>query len=271
MESDLVARIETYLAEKRREPGEPLPTALFDVVPTDWLVEHGPEPRPVAIPGILGVGDLAIITAPHDSYKSTFALQLGRSLATGESLLGRFEVVRPLSMVVLQAEIDPGSYRERVAVFGGSPHLHTCSDFTFNFNQLPDFVRYLDIYVPDWDGIIFDPVGEMWPTYSQAGEPFSENQKTHVTPILKALKLLGKTIILVHHDPKKSQGFQGRASGTAALLNTPDVRIHLDRDYLTNTVKVEVHNRLQNPAGTFHCRVIGGRKLIFSKNPPQTP
>lgn len=267
MGSDIFSDIQAYLQRQRDDPDDEPPPLTFEFLPADFLIDHGPAPRPVAIAGILRVGDLAIVTGSFDTFKSTFVLELVKSLTSGEHFLGHFPVINRLRMAILQAEIDPGSYRSRLRAVEAGPDLIARSDFTFSFDRLPELIRDLDGYY-DWDGIVFDPIGQMWPAYSAGGEAFNENAKTHIAPIMKALKLIDKTVILVHHDPKPSQGQRNRAAGSSALLNDPDTRIFLDR--ADPLVTVTVRSRLQSPAGRFDCK-IEGRRLRFLKNPSQTP
>lgn len=228
---------------------EPIPVAL----------EDPPPPRPILIPGILSEGDLVLITGLEDTFKSTFALELVYSLSTGRKFLGWFPIMRTLRCGIVNAEIDAGNYLERVAQFvnGDLPMLgkmHVTSDLEFDFGHLDELRRQIDIW--KLDCVCFDHCSACWPERALNREIFSENQKTHVSPLLKRLKTFGKTFILIHHDPKASQGVRNRASGSQALLNDPDVRIFLDRfeDKETgdnNGVRIRIKNRLQRPLKSF--------------------
>ena len=258
----LVSGVEEFLA-KQRDRGERTGRVL-EFLPLDYLKDYPPRARPVAIEGILRVGDLAIITGSYDTFKSMFALELAYVLATGDDFLGRFPVRRRLRMGLLQAEIDPGSYAERLQVFVRTPELVICSDLHFDFDRLGELAEAIEDY--GLDGIVLDPLGPMWPSYARNGEPFSENAKTHVTPVLKALKSLHRTVILVHHDPSPAAtGPRKRGSGSTALMNDPDARIALDRN--DPLVGVTVRNRLQSPAGTFYVKFIGRRLRYSHANP----
>ena len=241
----------------------------LDFRPTTYIHADPRKPRPIAITGILRVGDLAIISGSWDTFKSTFALELVSSLATGEPFLGWFRVWRKIRMGIVQAEIDPGSYDGRVVQFPASDDLFVASDLRFSFDRLGEVeeaVRELDL-----GGVAFDPLGQMWPSRAENGEPFSENVKTHISPLLRRLKLLGVTVILVHHDPKPAPGVSRRASGSSALLNDPDTRIFLDRGSTkddSHRVSVELRTRLQSPATGFDAVYQEGRlKAVVSGKP----
>ena len=260
-EHGLVTGVEEFLAKQLERRGQP--GRVLEFLPLDYLKDYPPRARPVAIEGILRVGDLAIITGSYDTFKSSFALELAYALATGDDFLARFPVKHRLRMGVLQTEIDPGAYADRLQVFIRTPDLLVSSDLYFDFDRLGELAQAIDDLA--LDGVVLDPLGQMWPSYARNGEPFSENAKTHVAPLMKALKSMHRTIILVHHDPKPGQGARNRASGSSALLNDPDARIFLDRN--DPLVGVTVRNRLQSPAGTFYLKWVG-RRLKFSHANP---
>lgn len=218
-------------------------------------------PRPIAISGILRVGDLAIITGPADSFKSTLALEMAWSLATGRPLLGRIPIRKRLRMGVLQNEIDPGAYKLRVEQpYTAHDDLLLCSDLDFTFDRMDELVEACDDLA--LDGIVLDRLGTMWPEYDVTGVPFSENEKSHVSRLLRRLKGLNRTVIMVHHDPKPSAGMRGRASGSAALINDPDTRLYLDRS-VGNRVKVSISCRLLLSIGEFTGEFLETRRLVI--------
>lgn len=220
-------------------------------------IYRSPEiPRPVAVDGICKVGDLILISGSYDTFKSTFGLELVYALATGRPFLGMFDVVcDPLHGAVVQCEIDQGDYEtERIRNRYPLTHnLDFLSDQQFSFNELP----YLkdEFKEQGYEFVMFDPLGPMWPTVApHTREPFDENRKTHMSPFLKRLRDLDTMLILIHHDTKGGT----RSSGSSALLNDPDVRIFLDREYIAangvdekHLIHVTVKNRLQHPAKPF--------------------
>lgn len=230
-----------------------------------WLSPS--KPRPIAIRGLLRVGDLAIITAPRNTFKSSFALEMAWSLATAEPFLGHFAVDVPMRVGYLQVEIDPGSFQERVRMMGRHTALGPADDPDLWIHSGPLRLDALDDILAAADehglqALVFDPIGKMWPEVARGGEAFSENVKGHVQPLLERLNWSGRTIILVHHDPKPSAGgVQNRASGTAALLNDPDVRVLLSRTKVHGRIRVEVENRLQFPAPPFDAGFTDARRL----------
>lgn len=207
-------------------------------------------PRPVAVDGVMRVGDLVLLTGSYDTYKSSLALELAWSLSTGNPWLGYYPIVQPSRVGLIQAEIEEGAYDERLRQFPIAAELFYESHIGFTFDRL-DEVREL---IPDLslDVVMFDPIGIMWPSHAANGEPFSENVKNHVSPLMRELKKLRTGIVLIHHDPKPSGENRGRASGSAALLNDPDVRIFIDKNK-DDSIQVTVRNRLQRAARPFRA------------------
>lgn len=228
----------------------------LEFFPHAYILDNPRMPRPVAIEGIMRVGDLCLLTGGWDTFKSTLSLELAWSLSTGRPLLNRYPIVQRIRTGILQVEIDPGSYDERAQRFPRAEDLLLASCMGFNFDRIEELKQVVDDN--GLEGLVLDPLGQLWPTFARNGEPFSENLKNHVSPVMGELKKLGITVILVHHDPKPGQGgYQGRAAGSSALLNDPDVRMFLDRS-ADDIVQVTVRNRLQRPAKPF--------KAIFNED-----
>ena len=231
----------------------------MDFIPTTAIHKNPRAPRPIAVEGVLRVGDLCIVTGSWDVFKSTFALELAWSLATRVSFLRRFRVSNQIRMGILQAEIDPGSYDHRLLVYPPTEELLAASvvgdgSRPFTFERLDELAHDMEAF--GMGGIVLDPIGQMWP---RNWPDFNPNLNVHVSPIMWDLKTMGKTIILVHHDPKPGQGVQNWAAGASALLNDPDVRIHLARKTGTDDVTVTIRNRLQQATPPFLARFHQGR------------
>lgn len=230
----------------------------MDFTPTTDIHNNPRDPRPIAVEGVLRVGDLCIVTGSWDTFKSTFALELAWSLATRVDFLRKFRVSNQVRMGIVQAEIDPGSYDHRLLVYPPTQELLAASligngSRPFTFDRLDELQHDMEEF--GMGGIVLDPIGQMWPRNRE----FNPNWSYQVSPILWDLKTMGKTVILVHHDPKPGQGVQNWAAGAAALLNDPDVRIHLDRKGTSDDVTVTIRNRLQEATPPFLARFHQGR------------
>lgn len=265
-----------------------------------WYVLDHPRPRRLLIiERWLKRGDLCLVTASHDSLKSTLALEMAMSIARGRLFLNRFSVhtQQPrLNVMVLQVEIDPGEYDARIRdtyhyLFEGdqrpeNPYIASPgNNFKLDKYGLEDLK--IEVEARAIDVVILDPLGQMWPDKARNGETFNPNLQVHVSPVLQALKAMGVTVVLVHHDPKPSKDFVGRAAGSKALENDPDVRVYLTRKRfdapkkvrlsgnqgtreVMNWLEVSVMNRNQEPPRPFVAILGGstGRQLIWT---PHTP
>lgn len=251
----------------------------LEFLPHTVILENPRAPRPIAVEGIMRVGDLVLITAPWDSFKSTLGLELAWSLATGSPWLTEFDIIQTMRVGILQVEIDPGSYDERLSWFPPAEELLACSKIGFTLDHPERITEAVEDYV--LDAVVLDPLGQLWPSHALNGEPFQENLKNHVSPIMRELKKLKCSVIMVHHDPKQQQGMTNRASGSAALLNDPDVRLFIDK-MKDGSINVAVRNRLQRAAQPFRAVFNEDtRRLVWSPllrgvratpgGPPVTP
>ncbi len=235
----------------------------MDFTPLSDTHRNPRAPRPVAVEDIIRVGDLAIISGSWDTFKSTVALELAYSMATCGKFLNRFMVGRQLRTGILQAEIDPGAYDHRLLGFPPTDELLSRSDLGgerhFTFDHLPELNHAMDEY--QMKAIVLDPIGQMWPR----GRDFSPNLGMDISPIMYELKTMGKTVILVHHDPKPGQGLQNRASGSSSLLNDPDTRIFVDRKPNTDDITMTVRSRLNRSIAPFLVRFERGRLKVVQE------
>lgn len=193
-----------------------------------------PLPMPdVLLAGLSYRGELAILTGPYDALKSRLAMEIVRAIASGESLLGRFDVPKPSTVILIQEEINPGVFdQERVIPLleglpeDGAKRIIIVSRVGFRLDL--EWIDLLDEMIVRTGAVavVIDPLGEVTPTYPG----FNLNFDTCVTEMLRPLKALrdkyAVTIFLVHHDPKASE-FERRARGSSVLMNAPDLRILL--------------------------------------------
>ena len=70
-------------------------------------------PEPI-IEDILNEGELAILSAPYDSFKSYFSLEMAYSILTGEPFLNRFEVKNLGPVYFFELEIHRGVFDGRI-------------------------------------------------------------------------------------------------------------------------------------------------------------
>lgn len=210
----------------------PPPENLFYRTAADIIADPLPLPD-VLLNGLCYCGELAILTGPYDALKSRFAMEIVRAIASGESLLNRFDVPKPGTVILIQEEINAAVFdRERVIpLLDGLPEevaSRICVVSRVGFRLDLEWIGLLEDVIVKTGAVavVIDPLGEATPTWPG----FNLNQDTSVTEMLRPLKGLrdkyGVTIFLVHHDPKLSE-FERRARGSSVLLNSPDLRILL--------------------------------------------
>jgi hypothetical protein len=193
-------------------------------------IRSNPRPKPaVLVEGLLHLGEIGIETGPFDSLKSRFGAELARALVTGEPFLDRFPIAKSGPVLLIQVEIHPGFYDERIiALTVGLLEKHTdrllvVSGEPFRLEQ--PYTDQLEQMVSEHGviAIVLDPAGEMWPQ-----SDFDENSSTDMNRLFQVLKGIRDrhtvAIILILHDPKDELR---RARGSSVLQNAPDVRIYL--------------------------------------------
>src|SRR3990170_1573492 len=231
-----------------------------------------PKPKPI-IRGLVNQGELVIVTGQFDSYKSTFGLEMARAVVCGDKFLARFPVQMPGPALVMQKEIHPGFYDERVMELGiqdeAKDRLFT--DYSQDFKFKPGYGDVLTemIHTKGLRLIVFDPLSLFWPFDDK---DFNENDNSCVnralTPLLKLRGHTDCTFVLVHHDPKPSKEYQGRARGASSLMNNPDVRFMIDRE--DDIITVHSRTRNQIPVRSFQARLDELRHLHCIRNPVET-
>jgi len=225
----------SYSHDPAREPGQhaaPPPESLFYRTAAEIIADPLPLPD-VLLDGLCYCGELAILTGPFDALKSRLATEIVRAIASGESLLGRFDVPKPGTVILVQEEIHPAVFdRERVIpLLEGLPEEVANRILIVNragFRLDLEWIDLLEqmIIKTGAVAVVIDPLSEVTPTWPG----FNLNQDTSVTEMLRPLKGLRDkyqvTIFLVHHDPKLNE-FERRARGSSVLLNSPDLRVLL--------------------------------------------
>jgi hypothetical protein len=96
--------------------GEPFSIMALD----DYMVKFGDTPVSWAVADWLPDETIAMAVAPPGTYKTWLELALAISVASGQPFLGKFEVVRPGPVIIIQQEDYHGQMAERLAVIMGS-------------------------------------------------------------------------------------------------------------------------------------------------------
>lgn len=207
---------------------------------------------------------MVIVTGLWDSFKSRFSSEMARSIVSGEPFLNHFPIQKRGAVLIIQKEINEGFYDERFLQLAGGLSSDTpfylSYDKEFRFQAgygkgLREVIEDLGLKL-----IVFDPLTYFWPT----DRSFDENQSGPVSAALAPLLNLrdtGCSFILVHHDPKPSMAGAGVARGSSVLVNAPDVRILLRREY--DDLEVYARTRNVRGAGKFKARITDTGRLTY--------
>ena len=226
------------------------------------------KPKPL-IPGLVNQGELVMLSGLWDSYKSTLAMEMATAVASGRNFLGAWPVARQCPALIIQKEIHPGFFDERVMMategLGSIPLAVSYGGTGGGFNFDPGYKAVLQQVIEEhgFGLIVFDPLTNFWPTEQW----FDENKADKVAMVLRPLLNLrrtGCTFMLVHHDTKEQLGMSNQARGSSVLLNDPDVRIRIMRS-AGGGASVVFRNRNQKQPPTLHVVWEGGRLMSRAK------
>jgi len=250
--SDTLERLEhTDLTKNETEDiGTPVHLARKQLAPLNpWLAK-----------GIMRRGEFAILSGRADTFKSTFALELAVSVASGRPFLGEIPTAARGPVLFVQEEIHPNFFNYRLASSTAGMDDEALAKF-FVWNRrglildsesasLEALQRAVEALEP-----VLVIIDNLTCTYPPG---FKENDPAAMTRLFEPLKRMRDErdigVLLIHHDRKPSQ-FEGSDSprGSSVLENAPDCRLHLMRDP-NDPDRVECSARLRN----------GGAALPFS-------
>jgi len=186
-------------------------------------------PDPI-IDGILCCGELAILSAPYDSFKSSLGLEIAYSVCTGAPFLSYFPVRQTGPVYFFQQEVHPGVFDERVinlriATAHRSNLWVDYDEFRFDGRSKAELETIIGVKKPLL--IVFDPLANFWPTGMREND--NPMMNTTLRPLLN-LRETGTSFLMIHGDTKtEAEGQPVRARGASDLLYKPDVRIFMDR------------------------------------------
>lgn len=190
-------------------------------------IAENPIPAPpIQIEGLCRQGEVYILTGPYDGLKSTTIAELAACVASGRPVFGRFNVLRPGKALIVQNEIHPGVYDERMMRHADldanwMDNLLLISREDFRIDEQSMLLLDNIIAQEQLTFIGLDPLSEMYPD----DQGFDENNPTQITALLNRLKVVRDkniTIGFAHHDPKNTER---RARGSGRLMDAPDLRI----------------------------------------------
>ena len=221
---------------------------------SEIIADPIPAP-PILMEGLCRQGELFILTGPADRLKSTSIMEMAACVASGEPLFGHFKMLRPGKALIVQNEIHPGVYDERLLRYArdGDWHHNLLIISRADFRIDEQSMMFLDsiIKAENLTFVGLDPLSEMYPDDAR----FDENKANCMTEMLNRLKAVRDrniTIGFAHHDPKDTER---RARGSGRLIDAPDLRIFLGRANKKGLeiarARVEVKSRTLVPPDEF--------------------
>lgn len=206
--------------------------------------------------GLLMSEAVTFISGAGKVGKSTFALNLALSLATGKSFLG-FEIPQPVKVLFLQQEINEFNLQKRfkkmcnkIKVDNGKFYCATCNlklDNENDFSRLKSFIEEINP-----DVVILDPLYKFF-------LGLDENSSKEVKLLLDKLDMISKqygvALVIIHHH-KKSNGNEKFGSyqmrGSSTLFDYGDSYIILNKDSKDKILRVDFELRnAENPEPLF--------------------
>lgn len=205
------------------------PIDLFSLLGTDWPEENFIEG------GLFSRGDTLIIGAESKAGKSTLVFTLLRQLMTGGSFLG-FKVLKPLSVLLMQAEIREPKLKSRLINTYGSVDKDVLSrSYAWNTrgailieNDIEEIKSNLKELKPDI--LVIDPLINF--------HTYDENNASQMSNLFRRLDLLKSefnlSVIMSQHFRKVSAGAKTnealleRIRGTSALRGWADTTIVME-------------------------------------------
>lgn len=184
------------------------------------------EPIDWVVPDLIAVGEKIVIAGPPKSYKTWFALHLGRAVALGEPVLGEgaWTVSTPQPVVYVQEEGNPQRWAKRLR--------STFSDddaAPFYYVHRPGLSLLSEEHLEELSAqviecgarlILLDP-------YQRVTPGVKENDASDSGPAWDAIHALAKTteaaVVVVHHSRKDSGATMDAIRGTSRIAGEVDL------------------------------------------------
>lgn len=240
-----------------------------------------PIPRPRwLIDGIWTRGGCGFVSGAPKSYKSWLSLDIGVSIASGESLLGEHRVMSPGPVLYLQEEDSLATVVDRLdaIVDGRAPQSHwggylevSGGDITWSPSAgLPiDIQAHTGVVLSDprWMAWLSERVrtyeyravivDTLTTTVGDVDLDKAVDLQTRVLrPLREMAQMYDCAVIIVHHSRKNTQGGRRGSNmlGSVALHGWVDCALYLDRDEESGVITVSPEGKY-DPADGWSMRV----------------
>lgn len=187
-----------------------------------------PKPREEIVEGLIGRGEIALLTGAPKMGKSSLACALVASITNGENFLGR--TTSKGAAVYLAAERGEGVQR-RLDAAGADPAKAAIAMTSINLlDDVGDLIQAIRSLITDPALIVID-------TLARVTLGIEENSARDMGRVVAALTRVQDAfpraaLVVVHHTGKAA-GASARGSG--ALLGGVDLELRVERNKLTVT------------------------------------
>lgn len=221
----------------------PSPIPFSALLDTDW-----PEETFIA-GGLLARGDVLLVGAESKAGKSTLLSSLVRELMVGGNFLG-FQVVKPLAILYLQAELRESRLKERLLpTYPQLPQLVLGHSYIWSTRGVLLLGRDTKL-IAEWiaklhpDVVLFDPLVNF--------HTYDENNATEMSKLTRLLDQIKSefncALILSHHfrkslNEKASVSLMERLRGSSALRGWVDTTIAMEGRTKTEYRRLEFDTR----------------------------
>ncbi|MBI2986465.1 MAG: AAA family ATPase [Deltaproteobacteria bacterium] len=195
------------------------PSYLPLISSRDLLPKEGEESVDWLVDNLIPKGCVVLLTAPPGSYKTFFALSLGRSVGQGEPFLGR--ALEAASVTYVDRENPRSVLSSRLKAVGPSPNLTLWPLWAEPEPPLLGDKSYLTL-ASDRSLLVFDSLRRF-----HTGSENAPEEMAVVMGYLRELTKPGATVLVLHHTGK-AEGSIYR--GTTEILAGVDVAFSLEKD-----------------------------------------
>lgn len=216
----------------------------------DLIQQAKEHPPKRIIEGLLNVGDILLVHATEESFKSVLNLQAAESIATGRPLLRLWRVRGTRPVGIIETEMHPAMLGERLGMM--FPNRNAPENIRFLPEELLREWRrknmdgkfsIVDKWIAD-EGIEVLSIDTVNDFFRGNANPSAETVAGEFFDRLRNLRVQAR--VIVRHDHKHREEDSGahsneRIRGSAEFKEDPEAILFLRRiDKRTNEVEVEV-------------------------------
>lgn len=248
----------------------------IEVKPPSWLIR-----------GIWPEHAVGFVSGPPKSFKSFLTLELAYAIATGRPFLDQHEVESPKTVLLIQAESDFGSFKDRVRRcrdhYGDAPGLYIISNKPLYLDDDVDVDRLrAELRATQPDLVMFDPMA----SFHKSNENDTQSMQGFIRTIRELRDEFESSMLVVHHWSKTPPGekmLRGgeRMRGNSSLYGAAEAHIQMRRvsdDVNRSVVKVELKEwaspdefTVQFDPDTSALQIVTTSGILFGTNEPSKP